>query len=586
MAAILPYRLPEKPNMRLIPAAQAVLALRRDGVTDEDAHYVHRRRRALLPANSKQRAGVAARPEFSRQPHLGSGMIWARSLPIPAPDMSISLMNRARWGMVAVTVSFLTHCRCVAQPPNPAIHSEQMAPPCVFECSVGSRFIHAVAYSPNNTVLAWSASDGVRFVDLKSRSNLSINAPFAHCKSMAFATDSESLLLSDANRLRRWGLENRSEWTSVSARGLNDLKVSETGLLLGVGDRDWWLWDLRTGFLRLIGHAAVNGKSLIGGAIHQDGAAFVIRDSDDQFQVWSIHPNGDQPRVKLDRQFGGSRETRATLRFNRHLFIDHHGRVVVHDAFGKLQFWDATRGVQLAAPSKIRVVNGFDLSSDDGYLVTGGADALLIWDLDADVEVNRIPLPRPVPSLSEITFSPDGSSVAAAGRFSQVAESRLYIWSTLPATATLRNIMLEDAVRQLAGLDAEAAYAALWRLREHPRAALDLVQRELDGEKSKRRDLPKLIDALGADSFEARQSAYSQILLFGDDIVPLLKRELERATCAETRASLTRLLANLKPAPFRRRAARLLKSIDSPESNAILQQIESSTTGRIVDSTR
>jgi hypothetical protein len=26
MAAILPYRLPEKPNMRLIPAAQAVLA--------------------------------------------------------------------------------------------------------------------------------------------------------------------------------------------------------------------------------------------------------------------------------------------------------------------------------------------------------------------------------------------------------------------------------------------------------------------------------------------------------------------------------------------------------------------------------
>ena len=231
------------------------------------------------------------------------------------------------------------------------------------------------------------------------------------------------------------------------------------------------------------------------------------------------------------------------------------------------------------------------LSPDNRTLVTTGEGGLRVWDLAAGKE--RLPhasrLTRPDetrPICENAILSPDGRRIIA-----NVVDGTGLVWD-LDAFERESLGPVPDASMQakwwadLAGADAHAAYAAVWRLSENQSEALTLLRPRLkpatppDGNAVNR-----WIDELGSDEYAVREAATARLRALGAAASPELNRAANSSTSPEVRKRAGELLARIVDAiptgeALRSvRAIAVLERIGTDEARKLLEKMAAGAAG-------
>src|SRR5262249_28378817 len=155
--------------------------------------------------------------------------------------------------------------------------------------------------------------------------------------------------------------------------------------------------------------------------------------------------------------------------------------------------------------------------------------AIRFWETATWKEIGSIPVPnrdaRPPnrACVSSLAFSPDGRTLATGH-----ADGTILLWdATLragghggPPTHAPPAALWADLI----GADAARAYAAVWRLADHPQPSVSFLKERL-------RPVPtippevirSLLDDLDSDQFKVREEAERKLRAFGERVVSPLR---------------------------------------------------------------
>ncbi len=246
-----------------------------------------------------------------------------------------------------------------------------------------------------------------------------------------------------------------------------------------------------------------------------------------------------------------------------------------------IQVWEAATGKSVAEIPETQF-GGFAFSPDGRTIAVADEDDLRVWDVVSAKEVYRRPMAnRLLGSRPPLAFSPDGRRIAvpctdttvlvfdlsAAMRHDRIAP---------PWTAADRNALWAD----LADADAAKAYAAIDRLAARPDDAAALLGDRLRPAVGVSKDrVHRLIAALDADDFDAREAASRQLADIAEQVEPTLHNALTADDLTpEQRSRIGKALASLPAAPPTEtlrglRAVRALAWADSPDARAVLEKL-------------
>jgi WD40 repeat protein len=207
---------------------------------------------------------------------------------------------------------------------------------------------------------------------------------------------------------------------------------------------------------------------------------------------------------------------------------------------------------------------------------------ILIWEL-ASARV-RARLAGHRGNCASLAFSPNGRLLATGG-----ADTTVLLWDLIGRTASVnahkRNLTTADLNRLWADLDsADAlnAHRAMARLTLAPQQAVALFRRELKPAAGKilaEKEVKRLIDNLGDDSFEVREKAIKALEKAGRTVRPLLLAALKASKDLEKKRRLEELLRALTPsAPVPElirptRALEVLERLATPEARRLLDEL-------------
>ncbi len=184
--------------------------------------------------------------------------------------------------------------------------------------------------------------------------------------------------------------------------------------------------------------------------------------------------------------------------------------------------------------------------------------------------------------LNCLAFSPDGHTLFTGG-----ADSTILAWDAAAlgkasphSTRRLTESELDTLWKQLASLQGSEAADAIARLEAAPQQATAMLRERLhlvavpDG-----RRLARLVAGLGADDFEIRQRATTELEKLAELAAPALRKRLAESPPAEERKRLEQLLERLEgfvrqPEQVQAlRAVEVLEVIGSDEARAILRSL-------------
>jgi WD40 repeat protein len=266
------------------------------------------------------------------------------------------------------------------------------------------------------------------------------------------------------------------------------------------------MFDTQTGELRYTLRASNDIGAIIGcefGAVSPDGALFAA-----PLSAWEM------------RGMGSSQKCRG------------------------VQVWETATGTRVALLPETDF-GTLAISPDGRTVAVVGNDDIRIWDLITCNEVYRRPVgSRLLGEVPVVAFSPDGDRLVVG-----CSDTTAVVWdlssarrraaSAGPLTAKDRDALWDD----LAGDDATKAYAAIDRLAAHPDDATALLQERLRPAVGFPQDkFKRLLAALDADDFDAREAASRQLAESEELLEATLRAALEGDLTAEQRSRIVGIL--------------------------------------------
>jgi RNA polymerase sigma factor (sigma-70 family) len=253
---------------------------------------------------------------------------------------------------------------------------------------------------------------------------------------------------------------------------------------------------------------------------------------------------------------------------------------------GTLGVLEALTGKEVATLPVGRA-NHFALAADNRTLVSTDEGFLRVWDLATGKERHRWPSPEVMTDAAGRTFvhtltlAPDGRRA-----FTALADGTALVWDLTRELHSVGKLSADPAEKDLAGWwadlagEAPRAYAAIWRLSEHPGKAVALLRQHLKpADSADFEEARSLIRDLDSDAFEVRKKASTRLEALGRAAAPALREALAKNPPLEPRKRLERLLETLPRVPpspdllRQLRAVQVLERIASPEARRILGEL-------------
>ncbi len=287
----------------------------------------------------------------------------------------------------------------------------------------------SVSFSPDGQTLA-SASGDLRLWDVATGDLLrTLTGHTEDVYSVLFSPDGKTLVSASRQEIRLWDVATGDTLRTLTGHtgGVQVLSVSLSpdGNTLASAGSDAWgghnstrsdgrirLWDVRTGDLlrTLTGHTrgvysvafGPDGKTLASGGYHHDSA----------IRLWDVR-TGDL----LGTLTGHDGEVYSVA-------FSPDGKTLVSTSWDRTtRLWDVRTG------DTIRTLTGYiwSVSSDWQTLATGGYDDGItrLWDVRTGDLLRTFTGTRGMDSVSSVSLSPDGQTLASGGRRSS---GRIHLW--------------------------------------------------------------------------------------------------------------------------------------------------------------
>lgn len=329
---------------------------------------------------------------------------------------------------------------------------------------LGMDELTALAWSPDNRLLAYANAMGLRVVTPIGGEVVWLEAPTEHevVQTLTFSPDSRILLVAtnspkrDSYRIRRIDLINKRELPPLGRQRLfqvsaMDLHMDSRRLLTGDLSGQIRLWDLRSGrtLRALSGHTGrINALAMM------DNGKRAISSSDDQTlrlwdldkskelqtfrghskPIWGLDVSPDGTRIasgsddttvrlwdvatgKELKRFAGNTKDVNTVAFSPD------GKLLLGAGLeGTVRVWEVATGAEYRRLRGESIVSA-RFSPDGRFVVGGGVEtqALFLWELTSGRQVWKVS----AHAVKDVRFSADGSRILTSGE-----DGTVYLWET------------------------------------------------------------------------------------------------------------------------------------------------------------
>jgi len=246
-----------------------------------------------------------------------------------------------------------------------------------------------------------------------------------------------------------------------------------------------------------------------------------------------------------------------------------------YDPFGGLLIDQSGVSVAIAPDLKLLALSG-----------TGGT--VHLWDVVTGKELAAFK--GHTTTVTAVAFAPNGKTLASAS-----ADSTALVWDVtkvkrpaLPAKA-LKSADLETCWEALAGNDAVRAFAKMGDLLAAPKDAVAfLKERVKPAAPLDMQRVQELIAQLDANQYKVRETAASELLKLGNQLVPVIDKALAANPPLETKRRLEELRGKVTSTVLQGerlrvyRAVELLEHLGTPEAREVLQALANGAPGALV----
>lgn len=268
----------------------------------------------------------------------------------------------------------------------------------------------AVAFSPNDEMLAVAGADGVRLWSVATQRELGapLSAGDAAPDTVAFSPDGRTLAAGGDNGIMLWNVANRDLIRTITGLNgaVNSVAFDPRGEILASGDRDGKVrfWSPATG-TRIGSAITANTGGVLSVAFSPDGASLASGGVDNKVLLWS---------VATHRKIG--RPLSAGYNYvNSVAFSPRGGLLAAGSGDANVRLWNLHTYRQVATlAGHTDLVLSVAFSPDGSTLASGSFDhTIRLWSVVTHRELGT-PLTGHTGPVNGVAFSPDGKTLASA----------------------------------------------------------------------------------------------------------------------------------------------------------------------------